>query len=81
MIALPIGIISDKGLIVASLTAKSSFLNQIKEISMLKNYFKIAFRNLRRNRSYTIINIAGLAIGIAVCMVIFFIIPISNELR
>ena len=27
---------------------------------MLKNYFKTAFRNLIRNRNYTIINIAGL---------------------
>src|SRR5687768_4760334 len=41
---------------------------------MLKNYFKIAFRNLIRNRNYTIINIAGLAVGIAVCMMIFIII-------
>ena len=41
---------------------------------MFKNYFKIAFRNLSRNRNYTIINIAGLAVGIAVCMVIFMII-------
>ena len=46
---------------------------------MLKNYFKIAFRNLRRNRSYTIINIAGLAIGIAVCMMIFFIIQFQTS--
>jgi len=32
---------------------------------MLKNYLKIALRNLRRYRSYSIINIAGLAIGIS----------------
>lgn len=32
---------------------------------MLKNYFKIIFRNLRRYKSYTIINIIGMAIGIA----------------
>lgn len=41
---------------------------------MLKNYFKVAFRSLTRNRNYTIINIAGLAVGIAVCMMIFIII-------
>jgi len=41
---------------------------------MFKNYFKTAFRSLIRNRNYTIINIAGLAVGIAVCMMIFIII-------
>ncbi len=37
---------------------------------MLKNYFKTALRNLNRNRSYTIINIAGLGAGIATCILI-----------
>ena len=46
---------------------------------MFKNYFKTAFRNLTRNRSYTIINIAGLAVGIAVCMVIFIIIQFHTS--
>ena len=32
---------------------------------MIKNYIKIAFRNLTRNKLYSIINIAGLSIGIA----------------
>jgi len=41
---------------------------------MIKNYFKTAFRTLIRNRAYAIINVAGLAIGIAICMVIFIII-------
>lgn len=41
---------------------------------MLRNYIKSAYRNLIRNKDYAIINIAGLAIGIAVCMVIFIII-------
>jgi putative ABC transport system permease protein len=37
---------------------------------MIKNYFKIAFRNLWKNKVYTAINIAGLAIGIAACITI-----------
>lgn len=37
---------------------------------MLKNYFTIAFRNLKKQRFYTLINILGLAIGIASCLVI-----------
>jgi putative ABC transport system permease protein len=46
---------------------------------MFKNYFKTAFRSLLRNRNYTIINIAGLAVGIAVCMMIFIIIQFQTN--
>src|SRR5436190_937904 len=46
---------------------------------MFKNYFKTAFRSLIRNRNYTIINIAGLAIGIAVCMMIFMVIQYQTS--
>ena len=45
-----------------------------KNIIMLKNYFKTAFRNLWRNKNFTIINISGLAVGMAVCLCIFLII-------
>jgi putative ABC transport system permease protein len=38
---------------------------------MFRNYFKIAWRNLRRNKLYSIINITGLSIGIACCILIF----------
>lgn len=38
---------------------------------MLFNYFKIAWRNLRRNKSYSLINTIGLSIGIASCLLIF----------
>jgi putative ABC transport system permease protein len=46
---------------------------------MLKNYFKTAFRSLIRNRSYTTINIAGLAVGIGVCLTIFIIIQFQTS--
>ena len=46
---------------------------------MFKNYFKTAFRSLVRKKNYTLINIAGLAIGIAVCMTIFLIIQYQNS--
>lgn len=46
---------------------------------MLKNYFKTAFRSLTRKRNYTIINITGLAVGIAVCMIIFMIIQYQTS--
>ena len=37
---------------------------------MLQNYFKIAFRNLARNKAYSAINIIGLSIGLAAAMLI-----------
>ena len=37
---------------------------------MLENYLKIAFRNLLRNRTFSVINILGLAIGITGCLLI-----------
>jgi putative ABC transport system permease protein len=46
---------------------------------MFKSYVKTAFRSLIRNRNYAVINIAGLAIGIAVCMMIFFIIQFQTS--
>src|SRR5258706_5228448 len=37
---------------------------------MIKNYFKIAWRNIKRHKVYSGINILGLAIGIAACLLI-----------
>jgi putative ABC transport system permease protein len=37
---------------------------------MLKNYFKTAWRNIKRHKAYSAINILGLAIGIAACLLI-----------
>src|SRR5258708_39222178 len=37
---------------------------------MLQNYLKIAWRNLYRNKMYSLINIGGLAVGMAVAMII-----------
>ncbi len=38
---------------------------------MLKNYLKIAYRNLVVRKGYSLLNIIGLAIGIACCLLIF----------
>ncbi|HUZ61240.1 MAG TPA: ABC transporter permease [Hanamia sp.] len=46
---------------------------------MYKSYLKTASIRLTRNRSYTIINIAGLAVGIAVCVMIFIIIRFQTS--
>lgn len=37
---------------------------------MIKNYLKISWRNLKRDKSYSLINIFGLAVGIAACLMI-----------
>lgn len=37
---------------------------------MLQNFFKTAIRNLRRNKAHSVINIAGLSVGMAVAMLI-----------
>jgi putative ABC transport system permease protein len=49
------------------ITTKSS--NQ-KSSFMFRNYFKIAFRSLLHNKFYSAINIAGLAAGLATCLLI-----------
>ncbi|MGZ3999900.1 MAG: ABC transporter permease, partial [Mucilaginibacter sp.] len=45
---------------------------------MIKNFLKIAFRSLWRNKSFSIINISGLAIGMAAAMLI--LLWVQNEL-
>src|SRR5882757_3410449 len=45
---------------------------------MFKNYFTIAFRSIKRNISYTFLNVFGLTLGVASCLVIFLV--VRNEL-
>lgn len=46
---------------------------------MFKNYIKIAWRNLVRRKGHALINIGGLAVGIAVCLLIFFIVQFERS--
>ena len=39
---------------------------------MFKNYLKTAYRSLLKNRGFTILNIAGLSLGLATCLLIVF---------
>jgi hypothetical protein len=41
---------------------------------MFKTYIKTAWRTLLRNKAYTAINISGLAVGIAACLLIFIVV-------
>ncbi|HEY4324263.1 MAG TPA: ABC transporter permease [Mucilaginibacter sp.] len=40
---------------------------------MIKNYLKVAWRNIYRNKVYTAVNVFGLALGICACIVIYLI--------
>ncbi len=46
---------------------------------MIKNYLKTAWRNLLRNKSYAGINIVGLAIGIAACLLLFLVVQFETS--
>jgi putative ABC transport system permease protein len=46
---------------------------------MVFNYFKIIYRNLVRNKTYSIINILGLSIGLAVCFIILEFVNFENS--
>ena len=53
----------------------SSFLSLLKKniygsMAMFKNYFLMAFRNLKKHRTYTLINVIGLAIGLSATILI-----------
>jgi putative ABC transport system permease protein len=39
-------------------------------MAMIKNFFLVAYRNLVKNKATTILNISGLGIGVAVCLII-----------
>ncbi len=47
-------------------------------MEMFKNYLKIALRNLQRQKAFSLINISGLAIGMACCLLI--LLYVSDEL-
>src|SRR5580658_8496568 len=38
---------------------------------MLKNYFRSAWRNLRKNKTFTLLNLGGLSISFAACLIIY----------
>ena len=48
---------------------------------MIKNYLKIAMRNFWRHKVFTLINITGLSVGIAACLVIYLLVQRRLYLR
>ena len=45
---------------------------------MIKNYIKIAFRSLLKSKATAVINVLGLSVGMACCIIIFLF--VQNEL-
>ncbi|HEY0744427.1 MAG TPA: ABC transporter permease [Chryseosolibacter sp.] len=50
---------------------RNTFSLPITEFIMLGNYLLIAFRNIRKNKVFSAINVLGLALGLAACLFIF----------
>jgi len=50
---------------------RNRFSKTFNNLDMLESYFKTTFRSLRKNIAYSFINIFGLAIGIASCLLIY----------
>lgn len=49
---------------------RNTFSLQLISIDMFRNYLTIAFRNVRKNKVFTAINVFGLGIGLAACFLI-----------
>lgn len=50
------------------------------EVTVFKNYLKVAWRNLVRHKGYSFINIFGLAVGLAVCLLISMYVAYESQL-
>lgn len=50
---------------------RNSFHTHLLSMDMIRNYFKIAFRNLTRSKAFSLINLVGLALGICSSILIF----------
>lgn len=51
---------------------------KLNKYAMISNYYKVSVRNILRNKTFSFLNISGLSVGIASCILI--IIYINNEL-
>src|SRR5581483_1895094 len=60
------------------LPGKYYFIHPESLLYMTSNIFLTAIRNIRRNLSYTLLNVLGLTLGIATCIIIFLV--VRNEL-
>jgi putative ABC transport system permease protein len=50
---------------------RNSRMIELTQLNMIRNYFKIAWRHLIRDKTYSAISALGLSISLAVCLLIF----------
>lgn len=53
---------------------RNRFKIRLIQKDMIGNYFKVAFRNMKRHSLYAVINVMSLAVGLAACMIIYLFI-------
>ncbi len=51
---------------------------KLNNFGMISNYYKVSMRNILRNKTFSLLNISGLSVGIASCILI--LIYVNNEL-
>lgn len=61
-----------------SIIKPASGTYRLTNYGMLQNYFKVSMRNILRNKTFSLLNISGLSVGIASCILI--LIYVNNEL-
>lgn len=52
---------------------------KLNNYGMFKNYFKVAFRNLTKNKSYVLINTLGMGIALACCITAYLLVAFNIE--
>lgn len=59
--------------------SKNQYMNRIMSTVLLKNYLTVAFRLFKKQKSFTLINVMGLALGI--CSSLFIYLWVQDELQ
>jgi putative ABC transport system permease protein len=50
---------------------RNAFVFRIMNTTLLRNYFKVSYRHLAKNKTFAIVNIVGLALGMAAALLIY----------
>lgn len=61
-----------------SIFKRKKLYHQALYIDMISNYLLIAYRNLAKHKAFTLINITGLTVGIACCLLLFLYIKVET---
>ncbi len=61
-----------------SIVRKPEGTQKLNNYGMFKNYYKVSLRSILRNKTFSLLNVAGLGVGIASCLLI--LIYVKNEL-